>query len=88
MELSISEVRRRLPELVRLVCKDSGTVLSITVHGQRVAELRAVQPEPEPGAAARKLLELMEKLPVHQGPKRRVSARVKQHLYASARRGR
>jgi hypothetical protein len=46
-----------------------------------VAELRAALPEPEPGAAARKLAELMAKLPRARGRRTDVSMRVKEHLY-------
>ena len=81
MKFSISEARRRLPELVRQVRKDAGTSVQITVHDEVVAELRAVQPEPEPGAAARALLELMRKLPKHRGRQSDLSSRVKEHLY-------
>lgn len=81
MKISISEARRRLPELVRLVRKDAGIAVQITVRDEVVAELRAVLPEPEPGAAARKLLELMRKLPKHRGRRTDISAHVKEHLY-------
>mgnify|MGYP001351481705 CR=1 FL=1 len=81
MRLSISEARRRLPDLVRQVRKDPGTRVEITVHHEVVAELRAVQPEPEPGAAARALQALMRKLPKHRGRKTDVSAHVKDLLY-------
>lgn len=81
MKIPITDARRRLPELVRQVRKDAGLSVQITVHDEVVAELRAAQPEPEPGAAARKLLELMGKLPKHRGRKTEVSARVKEHLY-------
>jgi len=81
MKVSISEARRRLPELVRLVRKDAGTTVQITVREEVVAELRAALPEPEPGAAARKLLELMRKLPKSRGRKTDISAHVKEHLY-------
>lgn len=81
MKISISEARRRLPELVRQVRKDAGTSVQITVHDEVVAELRSSQPEPEPGAAAKKLLELMEKLPKHRGRKTNISSHVKEHLY-------
>ncbi|MBI4482916.1 MAG: hypothetical protein HY652_08515 [Acidobacteria bacterium] len=81
MKISISEARRRLPELVRQVRKDSGMSVQITVHDEVVAELRAAQPEPEPGAAAKKLLELMAKLPKHRGRKTTLSSHVKEHLY-------
>ena len=84
MKVSISEARRRLPELVRQVRKDAGAAVQITVRDEVVAELRAALPEPEPGAAARALLELAKKLP--RGRRRRarprdVSARVKEYLY-------
>ena len=83
MKLSISEARRRLPELVRQVRKDAGTSVQITVHDEVVAELRAVQPEPEPGAAARKLLELIAKLPKHRGRRTSISSHAKESLYGS-----
>jgi antitoxin (DNA-binding transcriptional repressor) of toxin-antitoxin stability system len=84
MKLSISEARRRLPELVRQVRKDAGATVQITVRDEVVAELRAALPEPEPGAAARALLELARKLPRarrRRGRPRDVSARVKEYLY-------
>lgn len=71
MKISISEARKRLPELLRLVQEGGDAAVRITVHDEVVAELRPVLPEPEPGAAARKLLELMEKLPKHKGQRRR-----------------
>lgn len=82
--MSISEARRRLPELVRQVRKDSGTSVQIMVRDEVVAELRAALPEPEPGAAAKTLLELMRKLPKHRGRKVAISSRVKEHLYGQA----
>ena len=81
MRVSISEARKRLPELVRQVKREPGTSVEITVRDEIVAELRAAQPEPAPGAAAKALLELMRKLPRHRGRKSTVSARVKEHLY-------
>jgi len=81
MKLSISETRKRLPELVRQVRKDAGTTVQITVRDEVVAELRAALPEPEPGAAARKLMELMGKLPKARGSKTDISSHVKEHLY-------
>ena len=82
MKISISEARRRLPELVRQVRKEGGASVQTTIHDEVVAELRGAQPEPEPGAAAKKLLELMKKLPKHQGRKTNISSHVKQHLYS------
>jgi antitoxin (DNA-binding transcriptional repressor) of toxin-antitoxin stability system len=81
MRLSISEARRRLPELVRRVRKDVGAKVEITVRDEVVAELRASLPQPEPGAAARSLRDLIGKLPKHRGPKRNISTHTKQHLY-------
>ena len=81
MKFSISEARKRLPELVRHVRKDPGAAVQITVRDEIVAELRAPLPEPEPGAAARKLLEVMKKLPKPRKQKTNVSSRVKEHLY-------
>ena len=84
MKLSISEARRRLPELVRRVRKNAGAKVEITVRDQVVAELRPALSEPEPGAAAKKLLQLMRKLPKRRGTKTNVSGRVKDYLYGSA----
>src|SRR3990167_8563082 len=84
MKLSISETRRMLPELVRHVRRDTGAKVEITVRDEVVAELRAALPEPEPGAAAKRLVELMRRLPKHRGRKTDISAHVKEHLYGSA----
>jgi antitoxin (DNA-binding transcriptional repressor) of toxin-antitoxin stability system len=80
MKVSISEARRRLPELVKRVRKN-GDMVQITVHDEVVAELRAAQPEPEPGAAARAMLALIARLPKHRGPKHDVSGHVNEYLY-------
>lgn len=88
MRLSISEARRRLPDLVRRIRRDAGARVQITVHDEVVAELRPALPEPAPGAAARRLLDLMAGLPRHRGRKTSVSSRVKRHLYGPARRRR
>jgi antitoxin (DNA-binding transcriptional repressor) of toxin-antitoxin stability system len=79
--VSISEARRRLPELVRQVKQDRGSVVQITVRDEVVAELRAALPEPEPGAAAHALLEMMQRLPQRRGRRRDISGHVKEHLY-------
>ena len=83
MKLSISEARKRLPELVRQVRKDPDATVQITVREEAVAELRALQPGPEPGEAARKLLDLRKKL-AKKGLKTRrtdISSHVKEYLY-------
>jgi antitoxin (DNA-binding transcriptional repressor) of toxin-antitoxin stability system len=85
MKLSISEARKKLPALIRHVKKDPGATVQITVRDEAVAELRALQPSPQPGEAARKLLELRKKF-ARKGLKTRrndVSSHVKEHLYAS-----
>jgi hypothetical protein len=55
------------------------------VHDEVVAELRAAQPEPEPGVVAKKLLELIQKLPKNRGRKTTISSHVKEHLYGPVR---
>ena len=80
MKVSISEARRRLPELVKRVKKDREPV-QITVHDEVVAELHAALPGPEPGAAVRALLALRTKLPKSRGPKRDIARHAKEHLY-------
>ncbi len=81
--VSITEARRRLPQLVRQLKQVPGSVVQITVRNEVVAELRATLAvsEPEPGAAARALLEIMRKLPKHRGRRRNISGHVKEHLY-------
>jgi len=81
MKLSISEARKRLPELVRRVGKSTGAKVEITVHEKVVAELRGTVPARQAGAAATKLLSLMRKLPKHRGRKLNVSAQVNDYLY-------
>jgi antitoxin (DNA-binding transcriptional repressor) of toxin-antitoxin stability system len=88
MKLSISEARKRLPELVRRVRKDAGAKIEITVRDEVVAELRAALPEPEPGAAAKKLVALMCQQPKHRGRKTDLSAHVNKYLYGSPAKGR
>lgn len=83
MKLSISEARKRLPELVRQVRKDPGATVQITVRDEPVAELRSVTTGPEPGEAAKKLLQLRKKLAKKRQKGRRIdiSSHVKEHLY-------
>lgn len=85
MQIPISEARKRLPELVHQIRKDTGVSVQITVHKEVVAELRAAQPEPERGAAAKKLIELMRRLPKHRGRKTAVSSHTKEYLYGRGR---
>ena len=83
MKLSISEARKRLPQLLRHVRRDPGATVQITVNDEAIAELRALRPSPEPGEAAKKLLELRKKL-AKRGLKTRrtnISSHVNEHLY-------
>jgi antitoxin (DNA-binding transcriptional repressor) of toxin-antitoxin stability system len=80
--IPISDARRQLPRLVRRLQRDPGTIYTITVRNEAVAELRAAPPGPEPGAAARKLLEIIARIPKPRRKTRtNISTRVKQHLY-------
>lgn len=81
MKLTVSEARQRLPELVRRLRADRELRIQITVHGNLAAELRATYDEPPPGAAAKKLLELIATMPEHKGPRENVSERVNEVLY-------
>lgn len=62
MKIPISEARRRLPALLKTVQKDPRTTIQITVRDEVVGELRAWQPHPQPGEAAKTLLNLRKKL--------------------------
>ncbi|HSR70687.1 MAG TPA: hypothetical protein VLU25_22370 [Acidobacteriota bacterium] len=84
MKVSITEARRKLPELVRKVKKDAHTRVQITVDGEVVAELRSCLHEARPGAAADRLLEIMSKHEPLKGPKRDISGDFKQHLYGKS----
>ena len=81
MKIPISEARRRLPELVRRVRRNSEVIFQITVNNEVAAELCAPERAPEPGAAGRALLDIIEKLPKSRGRKTRTSSRIKNHLY-------
>jgi antitoxin (DNA-binding transcriptional repressor) of toxin-antitoxin stability system len=83
MKLSISEARKRLPELVRRVRDNAEAKIEITVRDEVVAELRGPLPEPRPGAAAKKLRALMQRLPKRTGRKTNVSGRVREYLYGN-----
>jgi len=81
MKLSISEARKRLPELVRRFGESAGAKVEITVHEKVVAELRGTVPTRQAGTAATKLLSLMRKLPKHRGRKTNVSGHISNYLY-------
>ena len=83
ISISISEARRRLPELVRRVRKDAAQRFRILVNREVVAEIRSAEPEPEPGAAIRALLAMASRRGSSgaKGRKVAVSSSVKNHLY-------
>lgn len=83
MKVPISEARCNLPALVKMIQKDPRVTVQITVRDEIVAELRAIQTSPQPGEAARKLLELRKKLSRRSMKSRGndVSMHVKEHLY-------
>lgn len=78
MQLPISEVRKRLPGLVRRAQR--GGLVEITVHGEVVARL--LGPERSVGSAADALLAAMKGLgPARAGrPKRSVSGHKSEYL--------
>ena len=55
--VSISEARKDLPKIVKELEKTPGTVFTITVHKDTVAEIRSARPMVQPGEAVRKLLQ-------------------------------
>lgn len=85
MKISISEARKRLPELVRRVRRSASAKVEITVGAKVVAELRGSATAPRGGVAAMKLLSLMRKLPRSRWRKTDVSGRVNDYLYGPTR---
>lgn len=82
MRIPISEARRQLPKLVRQVQKDPALRVEIMVRDEPVAELRAIEPAPVAGQAARKLEALRRRLATHKPrPRTDISSRVKDYLY-------
>ncbi len=80
--IPVSDARRQLPRLLKHLQHDPSTIYTITVHDEAIAELRAARPAPEPGLAARRLLEIMAKLPKPRGKRRtNIATHVKKHLY-------
>ena len=84
MRLSISEARRRLPELVRRLRRGTDDGVQITVHDEIVAELRAAD-RPVPGMAAKRLVALSARLPKRGGRKTATSSHTRKHLYGRSR---
>ncbi len=83
MQIPISEVRAKLPQLIKQLQQDPSVIYEITVHQAVVAELKSPPQLPQGGDAARALLALVDQLPAARSrPRGRVSADVKAHLYA------
>ena len=82
MQIPISEVRAKLPQLIKQLHQDPSVIYEITVHQAVVAELKAPPPLPQGGEAAQAILALIDQLPPSRSrPPRRVSEHVKAHLY-------
>ena len=82
MQIPISEVRAKLPQLIKQLQQDPSVIYEITVHQAVVAELKAPPQLPQGGEAAHALLALIDQLPpVRSRPQGCVSEHVKAHLY-------
>jgi len=82
--VSISNARKDLPQMIKEIEKNPGTIFKITVRNETVAELRSAKLLVRPGEAVRKLLQLRKKLSstVKGQPKEAISHRVKDYLYS------
>jgi len=84
MQIPISEVRAKLPQLIKQLQQDPSVIYEITVHQAVVAELKAPAQVPQGGDAAHALLALIEELPPARArAHERVSEDVKAHLYTT-----
>ncbi len=81
--ISISEARKELSRIIREIQKRPGTVFTITVRNEKVAEVRSANAMVPAGEAVRKLANLRKKLfhPVRRRDQEPVSKRVKDYLY-------
>lgn len=81
--MSITEVRKRLPSIVKSLKTSPEAVYQVTVHDEIVAEIKR-PPAVKPGEAAAKLLELSRKLRRRKtGYKIPISENIKEHLYVA-----
>lgn len=81
MNITISEARKRLPELIMKVRRNAGAKVTITVNGVEAAELRQVEKPEQAADGATRLLDLMCSLPPVESDRVDVSSNVKEHLY-------
>ena len=81
--ISISKARMELPKIIREIQKKPGTVFTITVRNEKVAEVRSANMMVPAGEAVRKLANLRKKLfhPLRERDQEPVSKRVKDYLY-------
>ncbi len=80
VRIALTEARRQLPSLLKRLKADPREHIEITVRGEPVAELRAVVREPEPGEAARRLLELSRRF-AKLKPRGKTDISAKDYLY-------
>jgi hypothetical protein len=80
--ISISEVRKRLPGIIKFLKESPDTVYQITVHNEVVAEIRT-PPKIKPGEAARRLLKLRKRLGTGKYKTKLVSENTKEYLYVA-----
>ena len=85
--ISVSNVWKDLPKMVREIQRNPETVFKIAVRSETVAELCAAKPMVPLGEAVRKLIQLREDLSSAVRGKRKVSIskNVKKFLYTGAR---
>ena len=88
MRIPISQARQKLTRLVRQIQKNPELVFQLTVRGQVMAELGAASPEPEPGAAARALLQIARNQPMGPRPRTNISEHIKEYLHGRPKRAR
>ncbi len=81
--MSITEVRKRLPSIIKFLKASPDAVYQVTVHDEIVAEIKR-PPKVKPGEAAARLLELSRKLRRRKaGYKIPISENIKEHLYVA-----
>lgn len=82
----ISEVRKKLPSIVKSLKKSPDTIYQITVHDEVVAEIKSPSVV-KPGEAAAKLIEMRKKFRgKRKGYRTALSENIKEHLYVAEKR--
>jgi len=82
MQIPISQVRAKLPQLVKQLKHNPSLTYEITVHHEVVAELKAPAQLPQGGEAAKSLLAIIAQLPKSKSRRKgKISENVKAHLY-------